>query len=143
MRELARQQGLEGCVTLAGWVDRAGVKEALADGDVVVMPSFEENFGMAAAEAMAAARPVVVGRGVNLAADILTAGAGLVVDRTAPSFADALLRLAREPADRVAMGLKGRAWARSHFSVAAVGRQMVAAYESARRSARCGECAPA
>jgi|GEM_PF-3022746 len=52
---------------------------ALAAADVWTLPSRSENFGIAVAEALAAGRAVVVSPGVNIAAEIASAGAGVVV----------------------------------------------------------------
>lgn len=57
-------------VTLTGALDRIGVRQALAACDFLVLPSgledgdVRENFGIAAAEALAAGRPLLVPRGL-------------------------------------------------------------------------------
>lgn len=51
--------GLEGRVTLTGWVDEARIKAELAAAHALVMPSFAEGLPMVIMEAMAAARPVI------------------------------------------------------------------------------------
>lgn len=46
-------------VTLAGWLDEAGVRDRLAQAHGLIMPSFAEGLPMVVMEAMAAARPVI------------------------------------------------------------------------------------
>ncbi|WP_122072812.1 glycosyltransferase family 4 protein [Pseudophaeobacter sp. EL27] len=51
--------GLQGNVTLTGWLSEAGVRAELAASHALVMPSFAEGLPMVVMEAMAAARPVL------------------------------------------------------------------------------------
>jgi len=51
--------GLQGTVTLTGWLDEAGVRAQLGRAHGLVMPSFAEGLPMVVMEAMAAARPVI------------------------------------------------------------------------------------
>jgi glycosyltransferase involved in cell wall biosynthesis len=51
--------GLEGSVTLTGWLDEAGVRREIANAHALVMPSFAEGLPMVVMEAMASARPVI------------------------------------------------------------------------------------
>ena len=51
---------------------------ALAASEAFILPSHQENFGIAVTEAMACGKPVLVSDKVNIAASIARAGAGLV-----------------------------------------------------------------
>ena len=53
------ENGVAGRVTITGWLDEAGVRQALADAHVMVLPSFAEGLPMVLMEAMVAARPVI------------------------------------------------------------------------------------
>jgi glycosyltransferase involved in cell wall biosynthesis len=66
------------------------------DADVFVLPSLNENFGNTAAEAIAAATPVVVTEQCGIA-PLVKDVAGLVVAHDAKSVAQALDRLLRDP----------------------------------------------
>lgn len=59
LERLAADLGLPPTVRFLGSLDREGVRDALRDSDVLVVPSHHETFGMAAAEAMACGRPVI------------------------------------------------------------------------------------
>ncbi|UWQ31929.1 glycosyltransferase [Leisingera sp. M527] len=51
--------GLQGSVTLTGWLAETEVQAELANSHALVMPSFAEGLPMVVMEAMAAARPVI------------------------------------------------------------------------------------
>ena len=51
---------------------------AFAGCEAFILPSHQENFGVAVAEALASGKPVLVSDKVNIASSIATAGAGLV-----------------------------------------------------------------
>ena len=74
----ARAAGLVDDVEWLGHVEGAGKAAAFADADIFVLPSFSENFGIAAVEAMLAGLPCVLGEGVGIARNVSEAGAGLV-----------------------------------------------------------------
>ncbi|MGA0541403.1 glycosyltransferase [Neotabrizicola sp. VNH66] len=57
-RQIARA-GLDGQITLAGWKDETGVREALAAAHALVLPSFAEGLPMVVMEAFAAGRPAI------------------------------------------------------------------------------------
>ncbi len=96
--------------------------------DLFVLPSHSENFGLAAAEAMAVGVPVVVTPGVNLAAAIAAGGAGCVVPRDPSSLGKILLTLLTDKPMRTAMGTAGRRLVEERFSPQVVARQMLGLY---------------
>lgn len=104
----------KGAVELCGYVDHAGLLDALARSDLVVLPSglgeggVRENFGYAVIEGMATGRPALVNRG--MAWDGLEAeGAGLLFDPD-PQSARAAIRRALDlaPGELAAMAAAAR-----------------------------------
>lgn len=73
-----------------GFVSGAPKQELLAAADWFVLPSASENFGIAAAEALAAGTPVILSPGVAIADAVATAGAGVLVEPTSDALAVAL-----------------------------------------------------
>src|ERR1700686_4171190 len=69
---------------------------AYRDADVFVLPSLNENFGNTAAEAIAAAMPVVVTEQCGIA-PLVKDAAGLVVEHNATAVGNALERLIGDP----------------------------------------------
>ncbi|MUN64032.1 glycosyltransferase [Kocuria sediminis] len=83
--------GLQGAVELAGSLEPAQVRRRLAAADVFLLPSRTETFCVAAAEALAAGRPVVMGA-VGAHTEFLHAGnSRLVAERTPEAFGRAVL----------------------------------------------------
>ena len=79
-------------VTFLGSVHGDDKKTLWGGADIFVLPSHEEGDSMAVKEAMAARLPVVVTRQCRIP-QVETRGAGLVVDPTPESVADALVAL--------------------------------------------------
>jgi glycosyltransferase involved in cell wall biosynthesis len=98
--------GLAAQVRFLGRRDDVG--DLLAACDVVILPSRHEGLGVAALEAMAAARPVVASAVGGLADAVVDGRTGLLVPADDPArLADALEKLVRDPALRSALGNAG------------------------------------
>jgi glycosyltransferase involved in cell wall biosynthesis len=120
-----------------GHIEGTQKRAALAAADVLALPSFMENFGIAAVEALLAGLPCVLGEGVAIAAAIEQAGAGISVRPEAPAVAHALERvLGAEPAVARTMGLRARQLAETEFSTTAMAQRLIALYEQVRRPPR-------
>jgi len=128
LRAMALSLGMEADVVWTGFLDDEAKQSALADADVFVLPSYSESFGNAVAEAMAAGLPVVVSERVGLHAEILAAGAGLVVRCEVEDLASSLTKLLGEPSLRASMGRQGKELVRRRYSSTAVTRQLVGLY---------------
>jgi glycosyltransferase involved in cell wall biosynthesis len=77
--------------------------------DAFILPSHQENFGIAVAEALAAGRPVLISDQVNIAPEILADGCGLVEPDTLESTTRLLQRwLALTPQQRESMRQQAR-----------------------------------
>jgi glycosyltransferase involved in cell wall biosynthesis/acetyltransferase-like isoleucine patch superfamily enzyme len=75
-RELAKQQGVADRVVWTGMIGGDLKWGALRCAEVFVLPSHQENFGMAVVEALACGVPVLISREVNIWREIVAAGAG-------------------------------------------------------------------
>jgi glycosyltransferase involved in cell wall biosynthesis len=77
--------------------------------DAFLLPSHQENFGIAVVEALSASTPVLLSPAINTAADIEAAGAALVEPDTQQGVCTLLrLWLALDPAGRAAMATNAR-----------------------------------
>lgn len=130
-----QQQALRlGCpknVHLTGLLKSNEVLQVLADSDLLLMPTeIQENFGMAAAEAMAAGVPVLVSQGVPVGLWAEKAGAGRVLPCNVQAFTQAANELLADPDRMSMMGQRGRALVREKFDFDVTSRQMVSHYEA-------------
>jgi glycosyltransferase involved in cell wall biosynthesis len=116
LKRLVRQKGGEDRVLFTGWLDGAEKVSALRNAALLALPSHQENFGLAAAEALACGVPVVVSEHVNLAPEIEKYGAGWVTSLDAASLANALSEAMGNESERQERGASGRAFAIRHFS---------------------------
>ncbi|MBK8742606.1 MAG: glycosyltransferase [Betaproteobacteria bacterium] len=121
--------GLSESVLWTGHLDGELKSSAFAAADVFVLPSFSENFGIAAVEALMAGLPCVLGRGVALAAKVAEAKAGLLVEPTAESIAQGLSRILTDEPGRKAMAANAVSLARNAYSIEAMGAGLASLYE--------------
>ncbi len=110
---------LEAVLTQAGMQDRVhwpGMLQgeakwgAFAASEAFILPSHQENFGIAAVEALASGRPVLLAEPVNIAPDVKAAGCALVEADTLEGTHKLLQRwLALSPEERESMGKRALA----------------------------------
>ena len=112
----------------AGFVDGADKTNLIQSSDLFVLPSFDENFGIAVVEAMASGLAVVISDQVNIHDQIRQEEAGIVVSPTAGSVRDAIARLLLSPQLRSDLGQRGKQLVRSKFSKAAVTEETIKVY---------------
>jgi glycosyltransferase involved in cell wall biosynthesis len=115
-------------VVWTGFLTGADKHAAFTDSDVYVLASYSENFGIAAAEAMAAGLPVIVSDQVGIHRDIAAAGAGLVVRCNAADITHAMRQLLSDAELRVRIGGNGKRLATLKYSSAAVTSQVIDIY---------------
>ena len=129
LKQAMETLGLESQIEFIGFVQGEDKTRVLADADIFVLPSHQENFGVAAAEAMAAGLPVIVSDQVGIAPDIQEYGAGLVVQCGADSIKEGLKKLMGDPVLRSEMGRQGQRLVRERFSWEKVASQLIELYE--------------
>lgn len=78
MKALATSLGLAHHITWTGMVSGDLKWGAFHSADAFILPSHQENFGIAVAEALACAVPVLISNQVNIWREVQQAGAGLV-----------------------------------------------------------------
>jgi len=130
VEQMVRQHGLTDRVVFTGMLRGIERIEALVDADVFVLPSYQENFGIVVAEAMAAACPVIISDQVNLHDQVTRAGGGTVVRTNAGELAAALTRFLDDPQLRADAGSKGRSFALETYDWAHIAQRWVNHYRS-------------
>jgi glycosyltransferase involved in cell wall biosynthesis len=128
----ALQSGCADQLHFAGLLKGDEILAALADADLLLMPSepHSENFGMAAVEAMAAGVPVLVSEGVPVGAWAEPAGAGRIASCSVESFSRMTCEMLRHPGGLKEMGKKGQILVHEKFESEKVAQQMLAHFHS-------------
>ena len=102
IEESIAHHGLSRHITLTGWLDETGVREALSAAQALVLPSFAEGLPVVLMEAMAAGRPVIA-TSIAGVGELVTPQTGwLVPAGDADSLAQAVANLAALPIDQLA-----------------------------------------
>jgi len=109
---------------------------AFAAAKVFVLPSYSENFGIAAAEALAAGVPCILTDRVALTEYLRTNESALVVPCDSSAIAHAICRLLSEPETRARLAKRGKHLAAERFSLQSVGESLVAEYDKIRLRSR-------
>lgn len=104
LQALAQGLGVAGRITWTGMLEGAAKWGALRAAEAFVLPSHQENFGIAVAEALAVGTPTLLSTQVNIWREVVDAGAGLAEPDTLPGTIALLARwLALPPAERLRM----------------------------------------
>ena len=140
LREKARSLGCERDIFWPGFVAGHDKAVLLAGATMFVLPSFSENFGIAAAEALAAGIPSIISKEVAIAADAIAANAAIAVDCNAKEIASAIRQLFQDETLRQTLRERGRAFVAQHLSPEAVGLELIQLYRSISKKSEY-ECA--
>ncbi len=104
LQPIVDEAGLNDRVHWPGMLKGDAKWGAFAVSDAFILPSHQENFGIAVAEALVCGRPVLISDQVNIAPEIEADGCGLVEPDTLKGTVSLLERwLALDPAQREAM----------------------------------------
>ena len=123
-------------IVFPGWVAGAAKAALLSQASVFVLPSHQENFGISVAEALAASVPVVITRGVNLAADVAAARAGWIVERSAAALTELLRDVMGDDEELQRRGRAGRVLA-ERFRWSTVAKDLIAMYQRVLKAPVC------
>lgn len=131
LSELSRDLGCSDRVHIAGLLSPDEVLSALADADLLLMPTQEqENFGMSALEALAAGVPVLASPGVPVGQWAERAGAGRVVECDRQAFGQAACELLADPQQLKKMGANGSELVCQKFNIDIIAQQILAQFQS-------------
>jgi glycosyltransferase involved in cell wall biosynthesis len=100
LQRIAQKLGISSRVHWPGLIGGAVKWGALRAADAFVLPSHQENFGVAVAESLAVGRPVLISNQVNIWREIESDGVALVDDDTAEGTERLLRRWFEMPAAR-------------------------------------------
>jgi glycosyltransferase involved in cell wall biosynthesis len=136
-RALVVRHELTEVIRFRGWVQGEQLREALAEADVLVLPSWAEGLPNAMVEAMAAQLAVVVSRVGAIPELICDRRSGLLVEpRNADSLAGALAEIVDDGALRARLARAGYEIAMRDFEVEAAVDRLVREIEGTIAAAR-------
>jgi glycosyltransferase involved in cell wall biosynthesis len=117
--QLTERLGLTPRIRWLPHLSGAAKWRVLRGAEAFVLPSHQENFGMAVVEALACGRPVLISHAVNLWREIAADGAGLVAADTPAGVAELLDRWsALDPLARARMAAAARACYERRYTLA-------------------------
>jgi glycosyltransferase involved in cell wall biosynthesis len=105
--------------------------------EAFILPSHQENFGIAVAEALACGRPVLLSDKVNIAAEIASDGAGLMEPDTPAGTERLIARWTKLPlTDRAAMGRRALECFQHRYDMRETAKAVVELFEQLRIRSR-------
>lgn len=130
LRAQAYRLGIAEHVSWTGFLDGEEKARMLASADVFVLPSYSENFGVAAVEALAYGCPVIVSDNVGIHRELERSEAGLVTHCRVADLAAALARLLSDAPLRERLRRNGKRLVERLFSAEAVSGELFRTYEA-------------
>ena len=132
--QVAERAGVSSQVHLPGLLQADLKWGALRCAELFALPSHQENFGIAVVEALACDLPVLISTKVNIAEEVLAAGAGLVQPDTAAATTASLRHWnACTPAQRLDMGKAAGHLFRNRFELTAGVDRLLDLWSNSRR----------
>jgi D-inositol-3-phosphate glycosyltransferase len=129
--DLAASLGVADIVRFVPPVEQSALVDYYQAASLVVVPSYNESFGLVAIEAQACGTPVVAANVGGLTTAIVDGRTGVLVDGHDPKdYADVIARLLDDDATRVSMGLAGADHARQ-FGWEVTARRTLEGYSAA------------
>jgi len=116
-------------ILFSGWLTGEAKWNALANASLLALPSYQENFGLCALEALTCGVPVLVSQHVNLADDIERAGAGWISDVGTRQLAAALTSALGDDAERQRRGIAGKVLSKQ-FTAERMGTELIRLYSA-------------
>lgn len=134
LEDMATQLGIGERIHWLGMVEGAAKWGAYRACEAFILPSHQENFGIAVAEALACGRPVLISNKINIWREVERDGAGLVASDDVEGTASLIRRfIALSPAERDDMAKAARACFENHFDVKNTSKTITAAISKALR----------
>jgi len=128
LRALASNLCALGVVVFTGMLQGDAKWGAMLSSSAFILPSHQENFGIAVAEALACGRPVLISDKVNIWREIINNGAGIVEADTEAGTLALLRRWMEMPdQDKDTMGKKARDCFEERFEITQAVKGLVAA----------------
>lgn len=119
--------------TITGFVEGEVKLGLLQDADLLVLPSYYENFGIAVAEAMGIGTPVVISDQVHIWEAVKQMEAGWITKCTVADLTQTLQIALQDPEERIQRGWNAKQLVIEQYSWDAIAKQMIEVYQQAIR----------
>ncbi len=133
LERLVQEKGLNDRVIFTGMLYGPDRLAAMADADLFVLPSYQENFGIAVVESLAVGTPVIISDQVNIHQEITEAGVGGVVPTNADRLTEELHAWLANPARRQQASQRAKPFVASRYDWGAIARRWLTHYEQITR----------
>jgi len=114
------------------WLDsipREEIWDYYYSADLFVLPSYSENFGLSAVEAMSCGLPVLISNNVGIWREVCADDAGFVVNQDVGEITDLLKKCTEKPDLLQQLSLSARKSAEKRYDIDKVADMMIKAYE--------------
>jgi len=133
LRALAKELGIDGRIHWTGMLKGDLQWGAFRAAEAFVLPSHQENFGMAIAEAMVCGRPILTTNKVNIWRELQESGAGFIANddlEGVTSLLEQFLKLSAE--EKHIMGERARQCFERKFNIGVMGRELMEAFSGGK-----------
>ena len=128
LKEQAKQLGITHHITWLGMLKGEEKWSAFHAANVFILPSHQENFGIAVAEALGSGLPVLISDKINIWREIESDGAGFVAaDTTEGTIKNINKWLALSPTEQQTMSDKALACFRKRYTIDAMANGLISA----------------
>ena len=121
--------GLQKRVTFSGFLNSKERLEAYMGSDIFILPSYSENFGLSAVEAMACALPVVISDRVGICREVKDKNSGIIVETNAESVYHGLKKLLEDEGLRKELSENGKLIVREYYDIDKVADKMIKVFK--------------
>ncbi|HRK30558.1 MAG TPA: glycosyltransferase [Tepidisphaeraceae bacterium] len=129
VRNLVEEHLLGDEVIFTGMLEGVDRLAAMQDAMLFVLPSYQENFGIVVAEAMATGKPAIISDQVNIYREVVAAGAGAAVPTEVKPLKLQLDRWLGDPALCRAAGERAAAFVRERYDWLNIAQRWIAHYQ--------------
>jgi glycosyltransferase involved in cell wall biosynthesis len=129
LKALAQEKGIQDNLLWLGWVESSARYALMAEFDLLVLPSQNENFANVVIEALSVGTPVLISEQVGLQDYVVAQQLGWVTPLSVAAVAEGLVQAQAAQAHRAWVRAQGPGIIRRDFAAQAVAERYLEAYE--------------
>lgn len=134
LRGLVSRLGVQDRVAFLGLVTGAAKIELMRSARMMVLPTHQENWGFAQTECLAAGRPVITTKGVDIWPELERSGGAIITTQQPAALAKEMRRLIEDQPLADSMGRKGWTWVMNDLNPRVVLKRYEDLYQSLKVS---------